>query len=135
MELISKWSAIVAGCEQAAAELGYEGDTWDSDARAVAVSEARAQAFAECMRDIESACAPRPPKPEWFGEAPGKWDCWMIRLTSNWFLIRGAKTIKQGRQIYDEMSDDFFSMDSIAECVPVTREGFPAPVGWSVVGG
>lgn len=92
-------------------------------------------ALASAAADLESACTPRPPKAEWFGEAPGKWDCWMIRLTSNWFLLRGAKTIKQGRQIYDEMSDDFFSMDSIAECVPVTREGFPTPVGWSVVGG
>lgn len=80
--------------------------------------------------DMSDSCTPRPPQPEWFGTGPGQWDSWWVDMhdpdvdpfvarASDGYCIRSLAKI--------------VARDAVMECVPVAREGFPAPVGWGVV--
>lgn len=81
------------------------------------------------IREIEAACTPRPPRPEWFGspldeegKPTGKWDSWWIQWDDgHGDICHGAICM--------------WWCNVPTSCVPVAREGFPAPVGWSVIGG
>lgn len=109
----------------------------------------RDETLCDCADDLESACTPRKPEPEWFE----KWDSWWIRVTGGKY--GGTVDIVSVVSVYQLHKDSdpwverdgwcitvdgyFFNNNSIyvddIECVPVDREGFPAPVGWHVVGG
>lgn len=85
------------------------------------------QAVVTCADVFEQACEPRPPKPGWFGTGPGQWD--------SWWLIPAEKTVftNQGE---GKVARNCTSIDCtrIALVLPVAREGYPAAVGWKVVG-
>lgn len=95
-----------------------------------------------CLNELSDACTPRPPKPEWFGTGPGQWDSWWFAYEEGGAAMTlkhvelhatndGGYYLKFGR---DNWSHEVW-LDAIAVVVPVAREGFPAPVGWHVVGG
>lgn len=97
-------------------------------------------ALASAAADLEAACTPRPPQPEWFGTGPGQWDTW-------WIKRKGENKYgyaHNARVITVDWSDEKYALIATGEscvfsliesCVPVAREGFSAPVGWHVVGG
>lgn len=97
------------------------------------------EAVLDCTTELKDACTPRPPQAEWFGDPdtePGKWDAW-------WFEDFGVFRqvhIRPGTTTPEPWL--YGNIDGYAEVrwrdsfkvVPVAREGFPAPVGWGVVG-
>lgn len=109
--------------------------SWDARAKAWAtppasnpalesVREVMARAYDTCAREYREACTPRPPQPEWFGDPekePGKWDAWWVRWADN---VDGRILTGQAWPI---------SKSAPVECVPISRTGFPCPVGWHVV--
>lgn len=85
------------------------------------------QAVVTCADTFEQACEPRAPKPEWFGTGHGQWDSWMIwsQSTMSWELWRDSQEHSGLRK---------YGLRDIQSCIPVARTGYPAPVGWQVVG-
>lgn len=85
-----------------------------------------------CIDDLDDACTPRPPQPEWFGTGPGQWDSWTILglgQPGKWRPIQRSKHW----QYYVEL------MLVTGGClvVPVRRPPDPPAmdVGWGVIDG
>lgn len=91
------------------------------------------QAVDTCLDAFEQACEPRPPKAEWFGTGPGQWDAWWIE---SWGVLRKVRLDEDGGLEGVNEAGELVSMyfDPACNVVPVEKEGFPAPVGWQVVG-
>lgn len=102
--------------------------------------------------DLASACTPRPPRPEWFGNGPAQWDSWWIHAhsgeyanTSDVVQVRGgAYEVSRDVDPYEDRDGWCITVDGYTctnnslhiedfVCLPVSREGFPSPVGWGVV--
>ena len=88
--------------------------------------------FKDALSDFTAACTPRPPQPEWLGQ----WDSWWIQTRS------GAEHITRDIRVIDDYGFDFliapqhrrgYEWSDIAACLPVSRTGYPTPVGWGVV--
>ena len=92
--------------------------------------------FQRCRAALDSACTPRAPKPEWFGDPekePGKWDAWALAPEDDedWRIVRNASVV-EGWIISNSHLYPAWPLDCVV-VVPVAREGFPAPVGWWVL--
>lgn len=91
-------------------------------------------ALASAAENLEVACTPRAPRSEWFGTGPNQWDAWWVSTST-----KGASpnVIHVKSVEFDELVTiwNIVPLRTIIACVPVAREGFPAPVGWHVVGG
>lgn len=87
------------------------------------------QAVTTCADVFEQACEPRAPKAEWFGTGPGQWDRWMVGRRRT----RGRKSwVMWTVSTHTWMPGYWPTAKTVV--VPVAREGYPAPVGWQVVG-
>jgi hypothetical protein len=74
---------------------------------------------------------PRPPQAEWFN----RWPSWLVEIGRVHLVLREYfLTEYEGVSLVSE-SGMLLPVSSITRCLPVTREGFPLPVGWEVVGG
>ena len=116
------------------------------------------QAVVTCCDVFEQACEPRPPKAEWFGTGPRQWDSWQLHIVEplgqqtfdHWALLRPvvwfASTFTDparqnavanagifGPWLLVKEHRSGWPLCHITECVPVAKEGYPAPVGWNVV--
>jgi hypothetical protein len=85
------------------------------------------QTIETCLDVFEQACEPRPPKPEWFGRGEKQWDSWWLIPKERTIFTDGGA----GKLARNCVNLDCSRIESV---VPVTRSGFPAPVGWGVVG-
>lgn len=97
-----------------------------------------------CISDFTDACTPRTPKAEWFGTGSGQWDSWWfgecgVMRSCVLSSMHGAVTVdgidECGESVTVFIAGAETLAEMITECVPVARDGFPAPVGWGVVGG
>lgn len=89
------------------------------------------------LQEVLAARTPRPPKLEWFGFGPGQWDSWWVQTTKASNISRTTLTLREA------FIDDAGGVATpkgwhipilmIESCVPVAREGYPAPVGWQVL--
>lgn len=83
--------------------------------------------------DLTDACTPRPPKAEWFGTGPGQWDAWWVEGCG---VLRRTVLIDGVIHGWDERGEFRTPImgGTSRRVLPVSREGYPAPVGWGVVG-
>lgn len=91
------------------------------------------QAVTTCADVFEQACEPRAPKPEWFGTGPGQWDAWWVSYEEGGAAVTFRGIQSRGDILIFPDGHEIW-LDAIVSCVPVAREGYPAPVGWKVVG-
>lgn len=93
------------------------------------------QAVDTCLDAFEQACEPRPPKAEWFGTGPGQWDAWWVQTTGGrQCLMRNVAYTVDSTGGWLETKDECWKVMYVAGVIPVAKEGYPAPVGWQVVG-
>lgn len=121
--LIDEWRAIAADADTG----------WDSIS-----GPPYEAAFGRCADGLEAACTPRQLQAEWFGTGEKQWDSWWFESVGVLHYCRqddlDPRRIK-GVDETKELAACYLSgRYAVASCVPVAREGFPAPAGWSVVG-
>jgi hypothetical protein len=91
----------------------------------------------KCADDFDAACALRPLKVEWCGVGEKQWDSWWILWNDGVSRVCGGLRFQPVNGQYGHISiNDGTRMrpwSDILGAVPVSRAGFPRPVGWHVI--
>ena len=105
-----------------------------------AEGEALAVMMDQYAAALEDATTPRKPEPEWFDRWPSWWidvgdggDFYRAGENSQWMReeVKGRDCMRFRE--YGHLRLSFDLSNAGTKCLPVAREGYPAPAGWQVL--